>query len=82
MRRAIKQGNATQYTRSLVWLKENGKRTFRVERRCYLSSMPEWIDVYGLGIYKDFADGPIASLQSLARQLIPTLGTEDFFELH
>jgi hypothetical protein len=46
------------------------RRTFRVERWCYLGSIDDWIDV-----------GPMGPLDRLARQLIPKLGTERFFEL-
>ncbi len=46
------------------------RRTFRVERWCYLGSIDDWIDV-----------GPTGAVDRLARQLIPKLGTDQFFEL-
>jgi hypothetical protein len=47
------------------------KRTFRVMRMCYLGSIDDWIHV-----------GPIGPVDQLARQLIPKLGTDAFFELY
>ena len=46
------------------------RRTFRVERMCFLGSIDDWISI-------DF--GPI---DQLAQSLIPRLGTDAFFELH
>ncbi len=46
------------------------RRTFRVERMCYLGSVDDWIDV-----------GPMGPLDRLARHWIPRLGTDRFFEL-
>jgi len=46
------------------------RRTFRVERMCYLSDIDDWIDVFATG-----------SLDRLARRVIPKLGTNEFFEL-
>jgi hypothetical protein len=46
------------------------QRTFRAERMCYLGSIDDWINV-----------GPMGPLDRLARQLIPKLGTDRFFEL-
>jgi hypothetical protein len=46
------------------------RRTFRVERWCYLGSIDDWIDV-----------GPMGTVDRLAPQLIPKLGTDQFFEL-
>ena len=46
------------------------RRTFRVERWCYLGSIDDWIDVRSMG-----------TVDRLARQLIPKLGTDQFFEL-
>lgn len=51
-------------------LVDEERRTFRAERWCYLGSIDDWIDV-----------GPMGPLDRLARQLIPRLGTEQFFEL-
>jgi hypothetical protein len=44
-------------------------RTFGVERMCYLGSIDDWIHI---------DNGPI---DRLAERLIPTLGTDEFFEL-
>ena len=46
------------------------RRTFRVERWCYLGSIDDWIHV-----------GPTGPLDRLARHWIPRLGTDQFFEL-
>jgi hypothetical protein len=46
------------------------RRTFRVERWCYLGSIDDWIDV-----------GPMGTVDRLARHWIPRLGTDQFFEL-
>ncbi len=46
------------------------QRTFRAERMCYLGSIDDWIDV-----------GPMGPVNRLARQMVPTLGTDAFFEL-
>ncbi|MFQ6015342.1 MAG: hypothetical protein ACE5NP_07860 [Anaerolineae bacterium] len=46
------------------------RRTFRVERWCYLGSVDDWIHV-----------GPMGPVGWLARQLIPKLGTDKFFDL-
>jgi hypothetical protein len=45
-------------------------RTFRIERMCYRSSVDGWIDVGSLG-----------QVDRLARQMVPTLGSDRFFEL-
>ena len=45
------------------------QRTFRTERWCYLGSIDDWIDVH--------QQGPV---ERLARQWIPRLGTDAFFE--
>ena len=45
-------------------------RPFRVERMCYLGSIDDWITL--------LARGPV---EELARRLVPTLGTDEFFEL-
>ena len=60
-----------QFTPVLRFILANAeRRTFRAERWCYLGSIDDWIDV-----------GPMGPLDRLARQLIPKLGTERFFEL-
>lgn len=46
------------------------RRIFHVERMCTLGSIDDWIEV-----------GPIGPVDRLARQLIPKLGTDAFFEL-
>jgi hypothetical protein len=46
------------------------RRTFRVERMCYLGSIDDWIDV-----------GPMGTVDRLARHWIPKLGTDQFFGL-
>jgi len=45
------------------------QRAFRTERWCYLGSIDDWIDVH--------QQGPV---ERLARQWIPRLGTDAFFE--
>jgi hypothetical protein len=47
------------------------QRTFYVQRMCYLGSVDDWITI-----------GPSGSIDQLARQLIPKLGTDAFFELY
>jgi hypothetical protein len=51
-------------------LADPGRRIFRVQRMCYLGSVDDWIEVDLQG-----------ALDRLARKVIPTLGTDDFFEL-
>ena len=51
-------------------LLDPAQRTFRTERMCYLGSIDDWIDV--------FPTGPIARL---AQEVLPRLGTDEFFEL-
>jgi hypothetical protein len=46
------------------------QRTFCTERWCYLGSIDDWIDV-----------GPMGSVDRLARQWIPKLGTDALFEV-
>jgi hypothetical protein len=52
-------------------LVDEERRTFRAERRCYLGNIDDWIDI-----------GAPGRLQKLARDLIPKLGTERFFEVY
>ena len=47
------------------------RRTFRVERWCYLGSIDDWINVGSMG--------PVAQL---AREWIPKLGTDRLFEVY
>ena len=46
------------------------QRQFGAERMCYLGSIDDWLEL-----------GQTGSVAKLARALIPTLGTEQFFEL-
>ena len=50
---------------------DSGNRTFIVQRWCYLGSIDDWIDV-----------GPMGAVGELARQWIPRLGTDAFFEVY
>jgi hypothetical protein len=60
-----------QFTPVLRFILANAeRRTFRVERWCYLGSIDDWIDV-----------GPMGTVDRLARHWIPRLGTDRFFEL-
>ena len=52
-------------------LLEAQDRTFGAERWCYLGSIDDWIHV-----------GNTGPVRRLARQLIPRLGTEAFFDLY
>jgi hypothetical protein len=49
---------------------DDQKRRFKAERMCYLGSIDDWIAIA--------FDKPI---EELARALIPTLGSDEFFEL-
>ncbi len=51
-------------------LADPADRTFRVERMCYLGSIDDWITLV-----------PSGPVEDLARRLVPTLGTDEFFEL-
>ncbi len=51
-------------------LADPADRTFRVERMCYLGSIDDWIRLL-----------PTGPVEELARRLVPTLGTDEFFEL-
>jgi hypothetical protein len=46
------------------------RRAFHAERMCYLSGIEDWIFI---------KEGPV---DRLAQELIPTLGTDAFFELY
>lgn len=50
-------------------LEDEGTRVYRAERWCYLGSIDDWIFI---------TTGPV---KQLARRMIPTLGTDEFFEL-
>ena len=62
-----------QYTPVLRFiLRDATRRRFGVERMCYLGSIDGWLELREMG------PGPVATL---ARALIPTLGTDQFYEL-
>lgn len=46
------------------------RRWFGVQRRCYLSSVDGWLEL-----------GHTGSIATLAREIVPTLGTYQFYEL-
>jgi hypothetical protein len=52
-------------------LTDPDKRAYAAERWCYSGSIDDWINV-----------GKSGKLEHLARKLIPTLGTDAFFELY
>lgn len=52
-------------------LVDPGRRIFRTERMCYLGSIDNWIDVHRIG-----------PLERLAQEVLPVLGTDDYFELY
>ena len=54
------------------YLLDAERRTFSVHRRCYRSSMPDWLNLFSMG------DNAI---ETLAARVIPALGSEEFFEL-
>jgi hypothetical protein len=69
--RALEERHA-HYTPVLRFtLLDPKQRLFSVERMCYLGSIDGWLELHG-------QTGPVAKL---ARVLIPTLGTEQFYEL-
>ena len=69
--RALEERHA-QYTPVLRFtLLDPKQRRFGSERMCYLGSIDGWLELHG-------QTGPVAEL---ARALIPTLGTEQFYEL-
>jgi hypothetical protein len=51
-------------------LLDAGRRTFSVQRRCYLLSLPDWLNLMSIG-----------DIETLAAKVIPALGSEEFFEL-
>lgn len=60
-----------QFTPVLRFILDDAEqRVFRAERWCYLGRIDDWIFV---------TTGPV---DRLARKLIPTLGTDEFFELY
>jgi hypothetical protein len=69
--RALEERHA-HYTPVLRFtLLDPKQRLFSVERMCYLGSIDGWLELHG-------HTGPVAKLASV---LIPTLGTEQLFEL-
>ncbi len=67
--RALEERHA-QYTPVLRFTLLDPARRFGAERMCYLGSIDDWIDLRRTG-----------SVAELARTLIPTLGTDQFYEL-
>jgi hypothetical protein len=47
------------------------QRVFQAQRMCYRGSIDDFIDLHG----------ELGSIEELARRLVPTLGTDEFFEL-
>jgi len=63
-----------QYTVEMRFiLTDAERRLFRAERMCYRSSVDGWRPLRTIGT---------ASIEQLARRLVPTLGTDAFFELY
>ena len=63
-----------QYTAEMRFiLTDAERRLFRAERMCYRSSVDGWLPLRNIGT---------ASIEQLARRLVPTLGTDAFFELY
>jgi hypothetical protein len=66
------QERFSQFTPVLRFiLIEAERRTFGVQRMCYLGSIDDWIDLGAMGVVAE-----------LTRDLIPRLGTDRFFELY
>lgn len=62
----------TQYTPIMKFiLSDMESRLFRAQRMCYLGSVDDWIDIE----YNK-------TIEELAITLIPTLGTDEFYELY
>jgi hypothetical protein len=60
-----------QYTPVMKFvLSDKANRLFRAERMCYLGSVDDWINI-----------GYNKTIEELANELVPTLGTDAFFEL-
>ena len=63
---------SAQYTPILRFvLLDREKRTYTAERWNFLGRIDDWIDI-----------GRSGNIATLARNLIPVLGTDQFFELH
>jgi len=52
-------------------LVDSEQRVFQAQRMCYRGSIDDFIDLHG----------ELGSIEELARRLVPTLGTDEFFEL-
>lgn len=62
----------TRYTAVLRFkLEDDVSRKFSAERFCFAGSIEDWIPI-----------GSTGSLEKLAGQYLPTLGTDEFFELY
>jgi hypothetical protein len=62
----------TQFTPVMRFILDDEEtRTYHADRWCYRGSVDDWIYV-----------GHSGKIESLARKLIPTLGTDDFYELY
>jgi len=51
-------------------LRDKQGRLFNAERFCFLGGVDDWITI-----------GYLERLESLVKNIIPTLGTEEFYEL-
>ena len=69
--RALEERHAHYIPVLRFTLLDPNQRLFSVERMCYLGSIDGWLELHG-------HTGPVADL---AHALIPTLGTEQFYEL-
>ena len=72
--RAMKENHSIypQYTPIMKFtLTDKKKRLFRAQRMSYLGNVDDWIDIE----YDK-------TIEELASTLIPTLGTDEFFELY
>ncbi len=58
-------------TRMRFTLSDPDERTYDAERWCYRGSVDDWIYA-----------GHSGKIEQLARELVPTLGTDDFYELY
>jgi hypothetical protein len=63
---------SAQYTPIMRFILDDPeKRDYHAERWCFRGSIDDWIYA-----------GQSGEIETLARELIPTLGTDDFYELH
>ena len=64
--------HSAQYTPIMRFILDDPeKRDYHAERWCYRGSIDDWIYA-----------GQSGKIETLARKLIPTLGTDDFYELY